>query len=115
MSFDRRRHVFPFAGRVKPQLVTGGNNRLNDALEAEAKRLGLVAFGVADAGAAPKTASRLRAWLEQGRHGDMIWMAEPEERRGRQREAWDDVGPGIMPGLLSTGGRAGGAKGVRKC
>src|SRR3546814_15395917 len=100
MSFDRRRHVFPFAGRVKPQLVTGGNNRLNDALEAEAKRLGFVAFGVADAGAAPKTASRLRAWLEQGRHGDMIWMAETEERRGSPREngkgAWRERGVQVV-------------------
>ncbi|API59089.1 tRNA epoxyqueuosine(34) reductase QueG [Tardibacter chloracetimidivorans] len=79
--------------------MTSGNNRLNDALEAEAKRLGFVAFGVADAGAAPKTASRLRAWLEQGRHGDMIWMAETEERRASPRALWQDVRSVVMLGV----------------
>src|SRR3546814_11283880 len=61
--------------------------------------MGFVAFGVADAGAAPKTASRLRAWLEQGRHGDMIWMAETEERRGSPRALWQDVRSVIMLGV----------------
>ena len=79
--------------------MTSGNNRLNDALEAEAKRLGFVAFGVADAGAAPKTASRLRAWLEQGRHGDMIWMAETEGRRSSPRALWQDVHSVVMLGV----------------
>ena len=47
---------------------------LEDRLEAVARGHGFVAFGIADADAAPLTAERLSQWLAEGRHGDMIWM-----------------------------------------
>ncbi len=79
--------------------VDTGNNRLNAELEAEARRLGFVAFGVADADAAPATAKRLRAWLADGCHGEMIWMADTEERRGSPKGLWADVRSVVMLGV----------------
>lgn len=76
-----------------------GNNRLNAELEAEARRLGFVAFGVAAADAAPQTAARLRDWLADGCHGDMIWMAETEARRASPKGLWGDVRSVIMLGV----------------
>jgi hypothetical protein len=57
-------------------------SKLRERLEAEARALGFAAIGIAPADAAPRTAERLRAWLEEGAHGDMIWMADTAERRG---------------------------------
>lgn len=71
---------------------------LRAALEAEARRLGFVAFGVAGADAVPAAAGRLREWLDAGRHGDMIWMAETEGRRGSPKRLWPDVRSVIMLG-----------------
>jgi len=45
-------------------------------LQAEAARLGFASFGVADADGAPEAGRRLREWLADGRHGDMLWMAK---------------------------------------
>ena len=75
------------------------NDSLHRALEAEAKRLGFAAFGIASADAAPLAAKRLRAWLEEGCHGDMIWMAETEARRGSPKGLWPDVRSVIMLGI----------------
>ena len=35
--------------------------------------------------------ARLRAWLETGAHGDMLWMAETESRRGSPAGLWPEV------------------------
>ncbi len=70
-----------------------------DRLKAKARDLGFVACGVARADAAPLTARRLRQWLDEGRHGDMIWM----EQRAHQRESpaalWPDVRSVIALGM----------------
>src|SRR3546814_7616363 len=76
-----------------------GNNRIIAALEAEARRIGFVAFGVAAADAAPLAVGRLRAWLADGCHGDMIWMADTEARRGSPKGLWPDVRSVIMLGV----------------
>src|SRR3546814_11182384 len=76
-----------------------GNNRIIAALEAEARRIGFVAFGVAAADAAPLAVGRLRAWLADGCHGDMIWMADTEARRGSPKGLWPDVRSVIMRGV----------------
>jgi epoxyqueuosine reductase len=68
-----------------------GKPKLREALEAKAAELGFCAFGVARADAAPQTAARLRAWLEAGAHGDMLWMAETESRRGSPAGLWPEV------------------------
>ncbi len=67
-------------------------------LQAEAARLGFASFGVADADGAPEAGRRLREWLADGRHGDMLWMAETESRRASPRGLWPDVRSVIMLG-----------------
>ena len=54
--------------------------RIRDA----ALSLGFAAIGFADASEAPY-AERLRAWLDQGRHGTMRWMARDPDRRSNPR------------------------------
>jgi epoxyqueuosine reductase len=68
------------------------------ALRAEARALGFAALGIAPADAAPKSAARLRQWLADGCHGDMIWMAETEARRASPKGLWPKVRSVIMLG-----------------
>lgn len=65
---------------------------------AEAARLGFAAFGIAPATAAPLAGARLRQWLAEGRHGDMLWMAETVDRRASATGLWPDVKSVIMLG-----------------
>jgi len=77
---------------------------ISEALEAEARRLGFAAFGVCAADAAPEAAARLRRWLADGCHGDMLWMEETEARRGSPVGLWADVRSVVMLGLPYTPG-----------
>jgi epoxyqueuosine reductase len=70
-----------------------------ERLEAKARELGFAAFGVARADAAPKTGERLRQWLSEGCHGDMIWMADTEERRASPTGLWPEVRSVISLGM----------------
>ncbi|WP_324750920.1 tRNA epoxyqueuosine(34) reductase QueG [Sphingomonas sp. LY54] len=76
-----------------------GDATLLKRLEAEARALGFSAFGVAPADATPRTAERLRAWLDDGAHGDMIWMEETAERRGSPAGLWPEVRSVISLGM----------------
>jgi epoxyqueuosine reductase len=76
-----------------------GDATLLERLEAEARALGFSAFGVAPANATPRTAARLRAWLDDGAHGDMIWMEETAERRGSPAGLWPEVRSVISLGM----------------
>ena len=73
-------------------------HRLRRALAAEAEANGFAAIGIAPADAAPLAAARLRAWLADGCHGDMIWMAETAGRRGSPTALWPDVRSVVMLG-----------------
>jgi epoxyqueuosine reductase len=55
--------------------------------------------GVARPDAIPLAAERLRAFLDAGAHGDMIWMAGNAERRGDPRVLWPEVRSIVMLGL----------------
>ncbi len=68
-----------------------GKSRLKSALADKAAELGFAACGVARADAAPETAGRLKAWLDSGAHGDMIWMEETAARRGSPAGLWPEV------------------------
>lgn len=78
---------------------------LTAALKAEAARLGFVACGIAPADAAPRTAERLRAWLADGRHGDMLWMESRADQRGSPAGLWPDVRSVIALGMSYAPGR----------
>ncbi|MGI4880856.1 MAG: tRNA epoxyqueuosine(34) reductase QueG [Janthinobacterium lividum] len=67
-------------------------------LAAAAVDHGFAACGVAPASAAPLAGARLRAWLADGRHGDMIWMAETADRRASPVALWPEVRSVIMLG-----------------
>ncbi|TKD53197.1 tRNA epoxyqueuosine(34) reductase QueG [Sphingomonas baiyangensis] len=72
---------------------------LEERIRAKAAELGFAACGFAAADAAPRTAERLRQWLAEGMHGDMIWM----EARAHQRESpaalWPEVRSVIALGM----------------
>ncbi|MEG3087917.1 tRNA epoxyqueuosine(34) reductase QueG [Sphingomonas sp. PB4P5] len=72
---------------------------LTDRLKAKAAELGFVACGVARADAAPLTAMRLRQWLGEGLHGDMIWMEERAHHRESPAGLWPEVQSVIALGM----------------
>ena len=68
-------------------------------IKAEAAALGFVACGIARADAAPKSGERLRQWLDEGRHGGMIWMEERAHHRAAPAALWSDVRSVIALGM----------------
>ena len=81
------------------------NETLEQRLKAEALRLGFAACAIAPADAAPRSAERLRQWLDAGHHGDMLWMAERAGQRGSPQALWPDVRSVIMLGMSYAPGR----------
>ena len=75
---------------------------LRSDLEAEARRLGFVAFGVAPARADSKTAERLAGWLDAGMHGSMAWMAAREQHRRSPQGLWPEAQSVIALGMSYT-------------
>ncbi|WP_420822100.1 tRNA epoxyqueuosine(34) reductase QueG [Sphingomonas montana] len=72
---------------------------LETRLKQEARALGFVTCGIARADAAPQTAARLAAWLADGAHGDMLWMADRAEQRGSPSALWPQVRTVVMLGM----------------
>jgi epoxyqueuosine reductase len=78
----------------KPKLAD-----LRIGLEEKARELGFRAIGFARSDAAPATGERLRRWLADGAHGDMIWMEETAERRASPAGLWPEVRSVISLGM----------------
>ena len=72
---------------------------LKGHLRNQARRLGFEAFGVVRPDAIPLAAPRLARFLEQGRHGDMEWLARTPERRGAPAGLWPEVKSVILVGM----------------
>jgi len=83
----------------KAKKVFEGKEKLRGDLDQIARQAGFCAIGVARADAAPKTAERLRAWLDSGAHGDMIWMEETAARRGSPAGLWPEARSVIALGM----------------
>ncbi|MDF2813663.1 MAG: tRNA epoxyqueuosine(34) reductase QueG, partial [Microvirga sp.] len=66
---------------------------------ARAKALGFDIVRVTRPDAMPLAPERLQAWLEQGYHGSMDWMAETVERRVDPQALWPEVRSVILLGL----------------
>ncbi|MDX5985902.1 tRNA epoxyqueuosine(34) reductase QueG [Sphingomonas echinoides] len=66
---------------------------------AKASEYGFAACGVASADAAPETAARLRQWLAEGRHGEMIWMETRAHHRESPAGLWPEVRSVIALGM----------------
>ena len=65
--------------------------KLRDLIGAEARRAGFDSVAVTRPDAIPLAKERLAAFLGEGFHGSMEWMAETFERRGDPRTLWPDV------------------------
>ncbi|HYZ48661.1 MAG TPA: tRNA epoxyqueuosine(34) reductase QueG [Sphingomonas sp.] len=68
-------------------------------LKEEAARIGFAACGIARADAAPLAGARLRAWLADGAHGDMIWMESRADQRAAPAALWPEVHSVIALGM----------------
>ena len=72
---------------------------LKREIEARAKALGFDVMRVAPAEAAPEVRERLEAWLAEGHHGEMTWMAETAERRAAPKALWPAAKSVVMLGM----------------
>lgn len=72
---------------------------LSARLKARALDEGFTACGIAPADAAPQTAERLRSWLDEGAHGDMLWMESRAHHRESPKALWPEVRSLIMLGM----------------
>ncbi|MGJ8536518.1 MAG: tRNA epoxyqueuosine(34) reductase QueG [Parasphingopyxis sp.] len=72
---------------------------LSARLKAQALAEGFAACGIAPADAAPETAARLRAWLDEGAHGGMLWMESRAHHRERPKALWPEVRSLVMLGM----------------
>ena len=72
---------------------------LKAALTLEARALGFDCAGVTDPDAIADVAQHFRAFLDDGAHGDMNWLAASPERRMDPRALWPGVRSVIMLGV----------------
>lgn len=79
--------------------VTNNSADLKQRLSAAAARLGLDAFGVTTPQAIAASGSRFNAFIAEGRHGDMEWMATNADRRADPRVLWPEARSVVMVGL----------------
>ena len=76
-----------------------------ERLRARAAELGFAACGIARADAAPECGARLRAWLAEGAHGDMLWMESRAGERASPAALWPEVQSVIALGMSYAPGR----------
>ena len=72
---------------------------LVNALKEKARQEGFADVGIAPATLAPETGSRLKAWVAEGCHGDMLWMEGRMDERAQPAVLWDEVRSVIMLGM----------------
>jgi epoxyqueuosine reductase len=72
---------------------------ISEAIRARALELGFDVCGLADAAAPWDAGDHLRAFVEDGRHGDMDWMQTTLERRSHPTAMWPDARSAIMLGV----------------
>lgn len=77
--------------RHKTNLVNG--------LKARAASEGFVAVGIAPGHLAPAAGVRLRQWLDDGCHGEMLWMQSRVDQRANPDILWPEVQSVIMLGM----------------
>ena len=75
------------------------NNALTARLKAEARAIGFADCGITGADAIPEARARLEAWLTEGAHGSMDWMAARAGQRGGAADLWPEVKSVVMLGM----------------
>ena len=73
--------------------------RVKAAIRDKAMALGFHAVGFAPATLGPEMRERLAAFLAQGRHGEMAWMADRAPERADPRTLWPDARTVVALGL----------------
>ncbi|MBC2776748.1 tRNA epoxyqueuosine(34) reductase QueG [Parasphingopyxis marina] len=68
-------------------------------LKAQARAEGFAACGIAQADAAPRAGARLKHWLAEGAHGEMLWMESRAHHRESPKALWPEVRSVIMLGM----------------
>jgi len=77
---------------------------LKAALVARALEEGFSKVGICAPDAVPDAAGRLAAWLAEGRHGQMSWMADRVEWRGSAAALWPEARSVVMLAEVYTPG-----------
>lgn len=75
---------------------------LKRAVIGRGRALGFDLVRVAGRDAIPSAPGRLGAWLADGHHGTMAWMAETPERRGSPAGLWPAVRSIVMVGMTTA-------------
>jgi epoxyqueuosine reductase len=75
------------------------SDRLKAAIRDEALRLGFDVCGFASAAEPWDAGARLAEFIDQGRHGEMAWLAETAERRSHPRAMWPDARGAVVLGM----------------
>jgi len=73
-----------------------------NALKEKAREEGFADVGIAPAALAPECGERLRGWISDGCHGDMLWMEGRVDERAQPQTLWGDVRSVIMLGMSYT-------------
>ena len=75
------------------------NESLEEAIRAEAGRLGFAACGFTRADSADAAGLDLKRWLDAGHHGTMGWMEERAHHRTSPLALWPDAKSAIALGM----------------
>jgi len=82
------------AGDARPATTA-----VRESIREQAAALGFDAVGFASADGDPEDSRNLAAFVADGRHGEMTWMATTADRRGSPRALWADVRTVIALGV----------------
>ena len=70
-----------------------------DLIRAEAKALGFDICRFTDLDAAWPAGGRFAEYVAEGRHGEMVWMAQTAERRAHPRAMWGEARSAVVFGM----------------
>ncbi len=76
----------------------GALRSIEASIKERARALGFDAVGVSDVARVADAGARLAAFLGDGRHGDMDWMAETADRRAHPQKLWAEAKSAIVVG-----------------
>jgi epoxyqueuosine reductase len=79
--------------------VKRDKTNLVNTLKQKAIDEGFAVCGIAPAGLSPAIGVRLRQWVADGCHGDMLWMERRIDQRSDPETLWSDVRSIIMLGM----------------
>ncbi|MDO8290432.1 MAG: tRNA epoxyqueuosine(34) reductase QueG [Parvibaculum sp.] len=76
--------------------ISISDHPLKEQIFSRARQAGFDLVAITRPDATPDAAARLAAYIAQGRHGDMEWMAETEARRASAQTLWPEAKSIIM-------------------